>query len=123
MLKPKPKDTDAVIRWLKVALDSDNPRAPSLAALAKHCQVSPQAVTGWRSTGRISKSHLSLASAFLGSAPIFNAAPLAAQESIGTYAHNAAPNAWPFRAITAAQYAQLPAAAQAQIESFAKFTI
>jgi hypothetical protein len=41
------------------------------AELAAWCGVSPQAVSGWKKTGRISKSNLERAALFFGSGPSF----------------------------------------------------
>lgn len=115
MLDYKTKDTDAVRAWLQVALAPDNPRGFKPATLAAHCQVSPQAVTGWKATGRISKTHLAHAIAFLGSSPRFPGVALTAQEPGGF--------GWPFPAIRPVRFDRLPPAEKAKIEAYALFTV
>jgi hypothetical protein len=50
-------DAAELSRRLKTAMDAAKPRVSS-AALATACQVTPQAVNGWRTTGRVAKKHL-----------------------------------------------------------------
>lgn len=80
-------DTDVVKRWLSDALTVGSSRGLSKSGLAEHCSVSPQAVSGWLRTGRISKSSLAHAVNYLGSAPVFTDAPtpLVAAEPVRTY--------------------------------------
>ena len=115
MLDYRNKDTDAVRAWLQAALAPGNPRAVKPAALAAHCQVSPQAVTGWKVTGRISKTHLAHAIAFLGSAPHFPGVAATPQESGAL--------GWPFPALRRHRFDRLPPAEKAKIEAYALFTI
>lgn len=65
-------DTDVIKRWLIAALESGKVRGLTKVGLAKHCSVSPQAVSGWLRTGRIAKSSLAYAAEYLGSSPSFN---------------------------------------------------
>lgn len=115
MLDYRSKDTDAVRLWLQIALAPDNPRAAKPAALAAFCNVSKQAVTGWKTTGRISKTHLGHAIQFLGSAPTFPGLALTVQE----------PKAfgWPFPTIASSRFDRLPIAEKQKIEAYALFTI
>lgn len=50
-------DAQDLRRRLVAAMDKADPRVTS-AALAKECGVTPQAVNGWRTTGRVAKRHL-----------------------------------------------------------------
>ncbi len=50
-------DANELKRRLIEAMDRADPRVTS-AALASACKVSPQAVNGWRTTGRVAKKHL-----------------------------------------------------------------
>ena len=50
-------DAKEIARRLRVAMDSRTPKLRSVE-LARACGVSPQAVNGWRSEGRIAKKHL-----------------------------------------------------------------
>ena len=110
------KDTDHVRAWLQVALRSAAQRGLNATDLANHCGVTPQAVNGWRKTGRIRKSHLVKAAAFLGSEPTFGAAPLLARST------PFAPD-WPFERVSPTMWLGLPIAARVQIEAYALFTI
>jgi hypothetical protein len=71
MLEKEPP-TEAVKRWLGAALGPPGANAGQRKALAAHCGVTTQAVSGWLRTGRIGKDKLELAAAFLGSKPNFN---------------------------------------------------
>jgi transcriptional regulator with XRE-family HTH domain len=50
-------DAQELRRRLVLAMDQATPKVTS-AAMATECRVTPQAVNGWRSTGRIAKKHL-----------------------------------------------------------------
>jgi hypothetical protein len=50
-------DAQELKRRVVRAMDEHEPRVTS-AALADACKVTPQAVNGWRTTGRIAKRHL-----------------------------------------------------------------
>ena len=80
-------DTDVIKRWLSAALEDGQKRRLSKSGLAEHCAVSPQAVSGWLRTGRISKSSLAHAADYLGSAPTFTdrPAPLRVEEPAVAY--------------------------------------
>lgn len=91
-------DTEIVKRWLVTALADGKARGITKSGLAKHCQVKPQAVTGWVKTGRIGKGTLQRASEYLGSAPRFSAAPVRHVAS-----EPPAPYGWPFAGIDAAR--------------------
>lgn len=64
-------DTEVVRDWLTRALDAAAKGGASRADLARHCKVTPQAVTGWLRTGRISKRNLERATGFFGHGPSF----------------------------------------------------
>jgi hypothetical protein len=82
-------DTDIVREWLLVALTVAESQGKTASELAAWCGVSPQAVSGWKKTGRISKGHLERAALFFGSGPSFTrGTPYAARESVLT--------GWPF---------------------------
>lgn len=66
----KESDSAVVKQWLDTALQGG---AVKPVDLARHCNVRPQAVSGWRRTGRISKSNLAKAAELLGSLPDFSA--------------------------------------------------
>lgn len=63
--------TDIVRTWLERALEAGATAGKTAAGLARHCQVKPQAVTGWRRTGRISKVNLARAEVYFGHGPSF----------------------------------------------------
>ncbi len=50
-------DAKELAKRLRAAMDNHNPRILSVE-LASRCGVTPQAVNGWRNTGRIAKGHL-----------------------------------------------------------------
>jgi len=50
-------DSKEIARRLREAMDKAEPRVTSVA-LAEACGVTPQAVSGWRKTGRVAKRHL-----------------------------------------------------------------
>lgn len=50
-------DANELARRLRVAMDTASPKVTS-ARLAKACEVTPQAVNGWRKNGRLAKKHL-----------------------------------------------------------------
>lgn len=50
-------DANEFRRRLVLAMDNDKNRVSS-AALADACKVTPQAVNGWRKTGRVAKKHI-----------------------------------------------------------------
>jgi hypothetical protein len=64
-------DTETVRDWLLVALTVAEAQGKTAADLAEWCGVSPQAVSGWKKTGRISKGNLERAALFFGSGPSF----------------------------------------------------
>lgn len=89
MLADALPDREIVRRWLTAALEVDGkPAAGRRSALAKHCGVTSQAVSGWLKTGRIGKGKLELAAQFLGHGPSFTHAG----------SHARAPAAAPYRA-------------------------
>lgn len=53
-------DSGELARRLREAMDKAAPPVTS-AALARACKVTPQAVNGWRKTGRMAKRHLKIA--------------------------------------------------------------
>jgi hypothetical protein len=52
-------DAEELARRFKRAMDVASPKI-SDAELARACGVEPQAITGWRKTGRIAKRHLAV---------------------------------------------------------------
>jgi len=73
MLDQANSDTEIVRAWLTAALggkDSKNAKGRR-AALAHHCGVTPQAVSGWLKTGRITKKNLEKASSYFKHSPSF----------------------------------------------------
>lgn len=74
------EDTEVVRAWLKRALDAAALAGKSKADLARHCNVTPQAVNGWLRTGRITKSNLERATGFFGHGPSFIDAGVPARE-------------------------------------------
>lgn len=102
-------DTDTVKRWLTAALMAGSGGSSAALTLKKKslagaCQVSVQAVDGWLRTGRITKSNLETAAAYLQVAPSFTRAGVEARE------HTAAARTvvWPFHLVPHAEVAALP---------------
>lgn len=108
-------DTETVRNWLVAALEHAKLKGIQPADLARHCNVTPQAVNGWKTTGRIRKSHLERATAFFGHGPRFSSSAVLARQSIGPE--------WPFRAISSARYLSLPESERQKIESHAMFIV
>lgn len=100
-------DAKVVAKWLKDAMAA---RKVGMADLARHCGVRPQAVYGWLKTGRITKSNLAAAAAFLDTPLPFAAAPrdvsfsVVAEEPAGHYTGAG----WPFPMIDAQLLARCP---------------
>jgi len=92
-------DTATVKAWLKAALEKSGKKP---AELAEHCGVRPQAVNGWLRTGRITKTNLARAAAFLGEQPTFvhAATALHANEPVSLYG-------WPFATVTQGELLRL----------------
>lgn len=93
-------DTDTVRDWLLLALTVAEQQGKTASDLAAWCNVSPQAVNGWKRTGRITKGHLERAALFFGSGPSFThgAGALVAREAVPE---------WPFPDIERARFERL----------------
>lgn len=116
LYKPTAADTEKVRAWLARALDAGKPRGLSLTGLAEHCGVSRQAVNGWLKTGRITKTNLAKASAYLGSAPSFvGSGVIVADEVRASRA-----TVWPFKHITPQRWRRLGDVQRARIEAYAR---
>jgi hypothetical protein len=90
-------------------------RGHTLVELARHCGVSPQAVSGWKRTGRISKSNLEKAVEYFGSAPSFTTAMIAREPEAAAQ--------WPFKRVSHARFARLPAGEKHRIERQVEFMV
>lgn len=90
MLDKAESDTEVVRIWLTAAL-SGKDSAGRRAALARHCGVSSQAVSGWLKTGRITKTNLEQATAFFGHGPSFTKLGSAARQPTAAYLPPAPP--------------------------------
>ncbi len=92
------------MRWLANAIAAGKASGKTAAALAAHCGVTPQAVNGWLTTGRIRKRHLAHAALFFGHAPTFPAGReiVAEPDALYSVAH------WPFDALDFAKIVALP---------------
>lgn len=110
----KNSDTDTIKEWLSAALKAAEQRGLTPADLARHCEVTPQAVNGWKKTGRIRKSHLAKAAEFFGHGPSFSGSPPQVRQMV----HD-----WPFRLFTRRQFESLPSSERDQIERHALFII
>ncbi|MEO8153587.1 MAG: helix-turn-helix transcriptional regulator [Rhizobacter sp.] len=94
-------DTEVVRAWLATALEIAAKKGQTPADLARHCKVTPQAVNGWISKGRITKKNLELASQFLGSSPSFSHPAHFVREPSAVYG-------WPFKTVDLAEVTALP---------------
>jgi hypothetical protein len=102
-------DTDTVRDWLLVALTVAESQGKTASDLAAWCKVSPQAVNGWKKTGRITKSNLERAALFFGSGPSFTrGATYAAREP--------AYGGWPFPDIERERFERLSANQKIEIQ-------
>lgn len=108
---PSPKDAEIIRNWLTPLLDTTRGGTQN-KALAEHCGVTPQAVSGWKTTGRISKSNLQKAVGFFRSAPMFEGgSALTAQETFPT---------WPFPDIPASRWHRLSANQRIEIQGIVR---
>lgn len=99
MLKHDRSDTGTVKAWLATALAVGRKHGKTASGLAKHCETTPQAVSGWKTTGRITKTNLAKATAYFGHGPSFTLT--------GSTANEPGPAAWPFPGIDPARFASL----------------
>ena len=107
-------DTAVVKAWLASALERGQSQGKSKTGLATACAVSPQAVTGWLNTGRITKSNLTMAAAYFGHSPSFVVPGHAAiREVPATYSASG----WPFKLIDEAKLRRLSAEHLDRIET------
>lgn len=105
-------DDAAVIRqWLAQSLPHANDGRR--AALARYCNVTPQAVNGWLRTGRMRKANVVRAAEFLGCSPGFAPGPARVMEPPAAYAPAAG---WPFARISQARVLALSPADLARLE-------
>lgn len=102
-------DTDKVKAWLALALEAGRQRGLTASGLAAYCGVKAQAITGWKRTGRVTKSNLAKAAEYFGhDGPSFSAGPLIARERIG--------QGWPFPDIEPHRFAALTPAQKIEIQ-------
>lgn len=94
-------DTDKVKVWLLDALKAGARSGKTAAGLAAHCGTTPQAVNGWKRTGRITKSNLAKAAQYLGHGPSFLGPRLVAHDD------PARSNPWPFERVAQADWNNL----------------
>jgi hypothetical protein len=111
----KGSDADTVRAWLSHVFELGAERGHTLVELARHCGVSPQAVSGWKRTGRISKSNLEKAVEYFGSAPSFTTAMIAREPEAAAQ--------WPFKRVSHARFARLPAGEKHRIERQVEFMV
>jgi hypothetical protein len=93
-------DTDTVRGWLLLALTVAEKQGKTASDLAAWCNVSPQAVNGWKKTGRITKGNLERAALFFGSGPSFT-------RGAGVVAREPAVGGWPFPDLDRARFERL----------------
>ncbi|MBQ0934631.1 hypothetical protein [Ideonella paludis] len=103
-----PSDTETVKNWLVRVLEEGKSRGKTAAGLAEHCATSPQAVSGWKKTGRITKTNLAKAAAYFGEGPSFSGAPpLTAKEEASD---------WPFPGISRTRFQALSTEQRLEIQ-------
>lgn len=92
-------DTDKVKSWLSMALEAGKASGKTAQGLAEHCGTTRQAITGWKKTGRITKTNLAKAAEYFGHGPSFTSSGLTAREPD--------PKVWPFPGIDPARFDHL----------------
>lgn len=103
---PNVRDTETIKRWLEQALQASRAAGrDDRLPLAEHCGVTPQAVDGWRRTGRITKSNLVRAQQFFGHGPRFDDSAASVGQA---REHAPAAPRWPFRLVGHAEITALP---------------
>lgn len=105
-------DTDVVRTWLASALEIGRRHGQTAKALADHCGVRPQAVSGWLKTGRITKSNLTKAASYFGHSPTFGGMEHQVRQQRAGYAAG-----WPFRHIDRSKLERLSATQLAAVEA------
>lgn len=108
-------DAEIVKAWFIAALDEGKQRGLSASELAQLCNVTPQAVNGWRSTGRMTKKNLEIAAGYFGHRPSFTSTGPKTSEPSAHHGH-----AWPFKRISADRFEKLGHAQRERIETFAE---
>jgi hypothetical protein len=111
---PEESDATRVREWLSRALESGQMRGLDPVGLSKHCGVSRQAVNGWLTTGRITKTNLAKATVYFGFGPNFGDTNVTVLQAYS----NTLP--WPFPRIDPARYFRLESAQRDRIEAFAQ---
>jgi hypothetical protein len=107
-------DTEVVRQWLAQAIEAGRPIGQTPKALADHCGVTPQAITGWLKTGRITKTNLTKAAAFFGHSPLFGVPVREVRQPV---AAGFAPASWPFPRIDLGKVQRLSAEHHAAVEA------
>lgn len=115
----KRSDAATVRTWLSRAFELGAKDGKSPAELARLCGVSPQAVSGWKRTGRITKSNLEKAVEYFGYGPSFtHGNALVAREP-----EPGSAGAWPFKKVPYERFARLPSAERQRIERQVAFMV
>lgn len=99
MLESK-SSTDTVRAWLHAAVGDDK---GVKARLAARCGVTPQAVSGWLKSGRITKRNLEIAADFFGHGPRFSN-----HVTLRQPAPRYSASGWPFARLSLDAINQLP---------------
>lgn len=95
-----PSDAEIIKSWMTEALDEGKQSGKSASDLAKLCGVSPQAVSGWKRTGRMTKANVEIAKRYFGYGPAFSKADLdelekGVAEASNQFLNSKAKSEWP----------------------------
>lgn len=104
-------DSDRVKRWLAAQMQraADKGDAPGLKAkLAEACHVSPQAVSGWLRTGRITKTNLARVERFFNAKADFINRNDHQAEGDDLVRYSVVQVRWPFPTVSLDRLQQLP---------------
>lgn len=112
MLKRDASDTEVVKDWLTAALVAGAHLGKSAKELATHCHTTPQAVSGWKKTGRITKTNLEKATEYFGHGPSFTRTGVIAMEPLA--------NGWPFPGIDRQRLLRLAHDQQIEIQGLVR---
>jgi hypothetical protein len=117
------KDADVVKAWIERAIHAITTRGTQLTDIAAHCGVSPQAITGWRKTGRITKKNMAVLADLAKIEPPFTVRYLSGHEDAAGYMAHEAPASWPFRDIDPPSYWGMDDAHRDRVEAYALATL
>ena len=116
------KDADVVRAWIERAIHVITTRGTQLTDIAAHCGVSPQAITGWRKTGRITKKNMAILADLAKIEPPFTVR-YPTDSEVTPHIARETPTGWPFRAIDPPSYWGMDDAHRDRVEAYALATL